>query len=192
MWLGCDGSHTLPPWDTFKVTLPMRGVDLLDSCTAKYKFPIKSRLWYIFWHIIILAVVNAWLLCKRDCKAIQKSSKETLNRRQFQVQLASSLILVNITAISNARTTLTSGCPLSPDLTNPVTSPIHIDTLMAEASMQRLQSLAQGHFNMQLRGAWIWTSDHPITRQPALPPELQLPKDVMQRLKMAKVDKERC
>ncbi|KAM8915388.1 piggyBac transposable element-derived protein 1-like [Spinachia spinachia] len=42
----------------------MGGVDLLDSFTAKYKFPIKSRRWYmyIFWHTIILAVVNAWLL----------------------------------------------------------------------------------------------------------------------------------
>ncbi|KAF3837863.1 hypothetical protein F7725_009631 [Dissostichus mawsoni] len=42
----------------------MGGVDLLDSFTAKYKFPMKSRRWYvdIFWHTIILAVINAWLL----------------------------------------------------------------------------------------------------------------------------------
>ena len=54
----------------------MGGVDLLDSFTAKYKFPIKSRRWYmyIFWHTIILAVVNAWLLYKRDCKALKVSS----------------------------------------------------------------------------------------------------------------------
>ncbi|XP_060927134.1 piggyBac transposable element-derived protein 3-like [Limanda limanda] len=73
----------------------MGGVDLLDSFTAKYKFPIKSRRWYmyIFWHTIILAVINAWLLYKRDCKALKVSSKETMNRRQFQAQLASSLIL---------------------------------------------------------------------------------------------------
>ncbi|KAK7149118.1 hypothetical protein R3I94_008658 [Phoxinus phoxinus] len=78
----------------------MGGVDLLDSFTAKYKFPIKSRRWYmyIFWHTIILAVVNAWLLYKeRDCKALKMSNKETMNRRQFQAQLASSLILVNTT-----------------------------------------------------------------------------------------------
>ena len=37
----------------------MGGVDLLDSWTAKYKFPIKSCRWYmyIFWHTIILTVV---------------------------------------------------------------------------------------------------------------------------------------
>ncbi|KAG7260255.1 hypothetical protein CRUP_015317 [Coryphaenoides rupestris] len=74
----------------------MGGVDLLDSFTAKYKFPLKSRRWYmyIFWHTITLAVVNAWLLYKRDCQAVKISKKETLNMRHFQAQLASSLILV--------------------------------------------------------------------------------------------------
>ncbi|XP_044213985.1 piggyBac transposable element-derived protein 3-like [Thunnus albacares] len=77
----------------------MGGVDLLDSFAAKYKFPMKSHRWYIyiFWHTIILAVINAWLLYKRDCKALKVSRKEILNRRQFQAQLASSLILVNTT-----------------------------------------------------------------------------------------------
>lgn len=39
----------------------MGGVDLLDSFAAKYKFPMKSHHWYIyiFWHTIILAVINA-------------------------------------------------------------------------------------------------------------------------------------
>lgn len=76
----------------------MGGVDLLDSFTAKYKFPLKSRRWYmyIFWHTITLAVVNAWLLYKRDCQALKISKKETLNMRHFQAQLASSLILVRI------------------------------------------------------------------------------------------------
>ncbi|KAL0151442.1 hypothetical protein M9458_053228 [Cirrhinus mrigala] len=42
----------------------MGGVDLLDSFAAKYKFPMKSHRWYIyiFWHTIILAVINSWLL----------------------------------------------------------------------------------------------------------------------------------
>ncbi|XP_053285618.1 piggyBac transposable element-derived protein 3-like [Pleuronectes platessa] len=105
----------------------MGRVDLLDSFTAKYKFPIKSRHWYmyIFWHTIILAVINAWLLYKRDCKALKVSSKETMNRRQFQAQLASSLILVNATLQtpkrgrpssgkgSPATQSVTSGSPLN-------------------------------------------------------------------------------
>ncbi|XP_060760426.1 piggyBac transposable element-derived protein 3-like [Neoarius graeffei] len=73
----------------------MGGVDLLDSFAAKYKFPLKSHHWYIyiFWHTIILAVINAWLLYKQDCKAWAIPKKEILIRRWFQAQLASSLIL---------------------------------------------------------------------------------------------------
>ena len=51
-------------------------MDLLDSFTAIYKFPMKSRRWYVymFWHTIILAVINAWLLqagaqSSKDAKA---------------------------------------------------------------------------------------------------------------------------
>ncbi|KAL0160110.1 hypothetical protein M9458_043835, partial [Cirrhinus mrigala] len=100
----------------------MGGVDLLDSFAAKYKFPTKSHRWYIyiFWHTIILAVINGWLLYKRDCKALKMTKKEILNRRQFQAQLASSLILVNAHNTSPKRgrpssgKTVTSGSPLDP------------------------------------------------------------------------------
>ena len=70
--------------------------DLLDPFTAKYKYRLKSRRWYmhIFWHTITLAVVNAWLIYKRDCQALKEN--KILNLRRFQAQLASSLILVRI------------------------------------------------------------------------------------------------
>ncbi|KAJ8382139.1 hypothetical protein SKAU_G00029170 [Synaphobranchus kaupii] len=75
----------------------MGGIDLLDSFTAKYKFHIRSMRWYltIFWHTIILGVVNAWLQYKRDCKTLQIPEKEVMNRRHFQAQLATSLIQTN-------------------------------------------------------------------------------------------------
>ena len=65
----------------------MGGVDLLDSLTAKYKYPLKMHRWYmyIFWHTITLAVVNAWLLYKRDCEALKE--KPELKPRRFQGQL---------------------------------------------------------------------------------------------------------
>ncbi|KAL0146817.1 hypothetical protein M9458_057756 [Cirrhinus mrigala] len=93
----------------------MGGVDLLDSFAAKYKFPMKSHRWYIyiFWHTIILAVINGWLLYKQDCKALKMTKKEILNRRRFQAQLASSLILVNTHNTSSGKT-VTSGSPLDP------------------------------------------------------------------------------
>ena len=76
----------------------MGGVDLLDSFTAKYKFPMKSRrrYVYIFWYTIILAVINSWHLYKRECKALKMPRQEILTRRQFQADLASSLILVRM------------------------------------------------------------------------------------------------
>lgn len=92
----------------------MGGVDLLDSFAAKYKFPMKSYRWYlyIFWHTIILAVINAWLLYKRDCKALDIPKKQMLNRRMFQAQLASSLILIG-TAGSVSKRGRPSASPVS-------------------------------------------------------------------------------
>ncbi|XP_033985780.1 uncharacterized protein LOC117481947 [Trematomus bernacchii] len=85
----------------------MGGMDLLDSFTAKYKFPMKSRRWYvnIFWHTIILAVINAWLLYKRECKALKMPKQEILNRRQFQADLASSLIRMHFCYLPFVNTT---------------------------------------------------------------------------------------
>ena len=43
----------------------MGGIDLLDSFLAKYRFKMKSRRWYIylFWHFLMVALVNAWMEC---------------------------------------------------------------------------------------------------------------------------------
>ncbi|XP_012722667.2 piggyBac transposable element-derived protein 3 [Fundulus heteroclitus] len=94
----------------------VRGVDLLASFAAKYKFALKSRRWYmyIFWHTITLAVVNAWLLYKRHCQALAMPKKETLNMRKFQAQLASSLILMDSTLTTPRRGRPSSGTG-SPD-----------------------------------------------------------------------------
>ncbi|XP_037800336.1 piggyBac transposable element-derived protein 3-like [Penaeus monodon] len=44
------------------------GIDQLDSCTACYKFSLKSRRWYlyVFWLFVQLAIINAWLWYRRD------------------------------------------------------------------------------------------------------------------------------
>ncbi|XP_060758233.1 piggyBac transposable element-derived protein 3-like [Neoarius graeffei] len=98
----------------------MGGVDLLDSFAAKYKFPLKSHRWYIyiFWHTIILAVINAWLLYKRDCKAWAIPKKEILIRRRFQAQLASSLILTGTSVPVPKR-----GRPSSSPMSSPAARP---------------------------------------------------------------------
>ena len=46
----------------------MGGVDLLDSLIGLYRNKIRSRKWYhrVFFHLIDLTVVNAWLLYRRS------------------------------------------------------------------------------------------------------------------------------
>lgn len=69
----------------------MGGVDLLDSLTALYKYPIKTRRWYmyIFYHTIAMAVVNAWLLYKRHCKSM---NLKPMKLADFQSEVSDGLI----------------------------------------------------------------------------------------------------
>jgi hypothetical protein len=48
----------------------MGGIDLMNSFLAKYRYRMKSRRWYLylFWQFVMVSVVNAWLLYRRDCK----------------------------------------------------------------------------------------------------------------------------
>uniref|UniRef100_A0A8C6KSC4 PiggyBac transposable element-derived protein domain-containing protein n=1 Tax=Nothobranchius furzeri TaxID=105023 RepID=A0A8C6KSC4_NOTFU len=80
----------------------------------KYKLPLKSCRWYlyIFWHTIILAVINAWLLYKRDCNALHIPKQQVLNRRLFEAQLASSLLLIG-TGVSVPKRGRPSSSPVS-------------------------------------------------------------------------------
>lgn len=68
----------------------MGGVDLLNYLTALYKFPIKSRRWYIylFYHTLMVATVNAWLLYRRHCAQLDERH---INLRRFQADVAECL-----------------------------------------------------------------------------------------------------
>uniref|UniRef100_A0A3B4WCX6 PiggyBac transposable element-derived protein 3-like n=1 Tax=Seriola lalandi dorsalis TaxID=1841481 RepID=A0A3B4WCX6_SERLL len=63
-FLDVNRPHIVKEYNTF-----MGGVDLIDGCIARYKYNMRSRRWYIylFWHSIMLALVNAWLTYRRDC-----------------------------------------------------------------------------------------------------------------------------
>ena len=76
----------------------MGGIDLLDSLLAKYRYKMKSRRWYLylFWHTLVIGLVNAWLVYRRDCSLLSMQKREILNRRRFQAQVADALILVNV------------------------------------------------------------------------------------------------
>ena len=72
----------------------MGGIDLMDSFLAKYRFRTKSRRWYLylFWHFLMIALINSWLVYRRDCELLQIPKKTVMKRRIFQAQVASALI----------------------------------------------------------------------------------------------------
>ena len=45
----------------------MGGVDLLDSLIGRYKIKIRTKKWYmrVWYHLIDISIVNAWLLYRR-------------------------------------------------------------------------------------------------------------------------------
>ena len=51
----------------------MGGVDLLDAYLAYYRTHLRSKKYYLrlFFHLLDLAVVNSWLLYRRDCDSLQ-------------------------------------------------------------------------------------------------------------------------
>jgi len=75
----------------------MGGVDMLDAFVAQYRFPLRSKRWYmyLFWHTVTVALINAWLLYRRDCRLLGIPAKEVLKRHRFQSHVGSSLILIN-------------------------------------------------------------------------------------------------
>ncbi len=85
----CNRPHIVKEYNKF-----MGGIDLLDACVARYKYHMRSHRWYIylFWQTIMLGLVNAWLIYRRDCK--QLGVMKPLKQRSFQAEVATSLILV--------------------------------------------------------------------------------------------------
>lgn len=75
----------------------MGGVDLLGCFLAKYRYPLRSRRWYmpLFWNTLFMGLVNAWILYRRDCQSLGLGQKSILKRRNLQAQVASALIEVN-------------------------------------------------------------------------------------------------
>ena len=75
----------------------MGGVDQLDAFVAHYRFQLRSKRWYmyLFWHTVTVALINAWLLYRRDCQLLGIPDKEIIKRRHFQAAVGSDLILVN-------------------------------------------------------------------------------------------------
>lgn len=67
----------------------MGGVDLMDMLSSLYRYQIKSRRWYLYiWlHTLTVALVNSWLLYRR-----QHPGEKIMKLRTFQAQIAEGLL----------------------------------------------------------------------------------------------------
>jgi len=72
----------------------MGGVDLLDSLIGRYKIRMRTKKWYmrIWYHLIDVTVVNAWLLYRRV--EVLNGRKPTMSLFDFRLNVSYSLTKV--------------------------------------------------------------------------------------------------
>jgi hypothetical protein len=72
----------------------MGAVDKFDMLTALYRLEHKSRRWYIriFYWCLQLAVVNGWLLYRRQCNLLRVEKKNQMDLLAFTASVSESLI----------------------------------------------------------------------------------------------------
>ena len=71
----------------------MGGIDKVDMMCSFYKASLKCHRWYIYiWaHTLVIALVNAWFLYRRNLKILSPNAKFVPLKR-FQGEVAMSLI----------------------------------------------------------------------------------------------------
>ncbi|XP_063921127.1 piggyBac transposable element-derived protein 3-like [Zophobas morio] len=74
----------------------MGGVDLLDGLISYYRISLGSRKWYLklFFHLIDLALVSAWLKYKTDMQKSNMDKKDILDSLGFRAEVAEALCRV--------------------------------------------------------------------------------------------------
>ena len=83
----------------------MGGVDLADMLIALYRIPCKTKKWYqkIFWHLIDIAKVNAWLLYRRHSSQKGKPKNEIQDLLSSSLDVSNGLIHANKVTPSRGR-----------------------------------------------------------------------------------------
>ncbi|XP_062843269.1 piggyBac transposable element-derived protein 3-like [Trichomycterus rosablanca] len=71
----------------------MGGVDILDSLIALYRTKVRSKKWYhrLFFHMMDMIMVEAWLLYRRDSIDCGVEKKEQLSLLDFKSEVAGCL-----------------------------------------------------------------------------------------------------
>ena len=75
----------------------MGGVDLADMLISLYRIKMKTRRWYIkiFWHLVDIAKVNAWLLYRRHREQLEIPKKQELPLLDFVLEISEGFISSN-------------------------------------------------------------------------------------------------
>ena len=75
----------------------MGGVDLADMLIAIYRIPCRTKRWYlkVFWHLVDMCEVNAWVLYKRHHQQLGLPNSTQLSLLEFTTELSESLIHAN-------------------------------------------------------------------------------------------------
>lgn len=68
----------------------MGGVDLMDSFLGRFHIAVRSKKWYlrIFFHLLDLTVINAWIIYKKNAMMRNMPKKNILSMGQFRNELA--------------------------------------------------------------------------------------------------------
>jgi len=75
--------------------LHMGGVDLMDSLISLYRIHTRSKKYYhkLVFHCADVALVNSWLLYRRDCKDLCVPSQKVMMLQEFEFSVAEALLL---------------------------------------------------------------------------------------------------
>lgn len=76
----------------------MGGVDLADQMISLYRINIKSKKAYhrLIYHFIDMALVNAWLLYRKNCNILSIPKKDVLQLSSFKLNIAVALTKTGI------------------------------------------------------------------------------------------------
>ncbi|KAL3246096.1 hypothetical protein MRX96_057964 [Rhipicephalus microplus] len=82
----------------------MGGVDLADRYVSYYRTKIRTKKWTIrvFAHFLDLAVANAWIEYRNDCKLMDVAAKDILDQFEFKNRVAETLIRAHVDEMQEA------------------------------------------------------------------------------------------
>jgi hypothetical protein len=89
----------------------MGGVDLMDSLIGLYRIKLRSKKWYhrLFFHVIDMTLINAWLLYRRTVAADNNVASKLLSLHEFKSSVADVLSKATMPVLTTSRRGRPSG-----------------------------------------------------------------------------------